>query len=98
MQSVVESCVLPEMFQAQYDNVWQKNPKWNAIEVTGGELYEWDESSTYIQEPPFLVDLKPEVEPIKPIIGGPLSGGARRFGDDRPHFAGGFDRGQQPGG
>jgi aconitate hydratase len=67
--SVVDSSVLPEMFQAQYDNVWQKNPKWNAIEVTGGELYEWDESSTYIQEPPFLVDLKPEVEPIKPIMG-----------------------------
>ena len=27
----------------QYDNVWQKNEKWNAIEVTGGELYEWDD-------------------------------------------------------
>ncbi|TWU24751.1 aconitate hydratase AcnA [Bythopirellula polymerisocia] len=69
VQSAVDSSVLPEMFQAQYDNVWAKNPKWNAIEVTGGELYEWNDASTYIQEPPFLVDLKPEVESIKPIMG-----------------------------
>ncbi len=69
VQSAVDNCVLPEMFQSQYDDVWTKNPKWNAIEVTGGELYEWDPTSTYIQEPPFLVDLEPEVGPIEPIMG-----------------------------
>ena len=69
VREVVEACVLPEMFQAQYDNVWQKNPKWNAIEVTGGELYDWSETSTYIQEPPFLVGLSREVEPIQPLAG-----------------------------
>ena len=67
VQSVVDACVLPEMFQNQYDNVWQKNDKWNAIDVSGGELYEWNDSSTYIQEPPFLVDITPEVSPIEPI-------------------------------
>lgn len=65
--SVVESCVLPEMFRNQYDNVWQKNDKWNAIEITGGDLYDWNDESTYIQEPPFLVGLKPAVDPITPI-------------------------------
>ena len=67
--SVVNSCVLPEMFRNQYDNVWQKNPKWNAIEITGGELYDWNDQSTYIQEPPFLVGLRREVDPIAPIRG-----------------------------
>jgi len=67
VREVVESCVLPEMFRNQYDDVWRKNPKWNEIEVTGGELYAWDADSTYIQEPPFLVDLTPEVGPIEPI-------------------------------
>ena len=59
VQAVVDACVLPEMFAKQYDDVWDKNPKWNAIKTSEGELYEWDESSTYIQEPPFLVDLTP---------------------------------------
>ena len=69
VKALVDSSVLPEMFQKQYDNVWQKNPKWNAIEITGGELYDWNPKSTYIQEPPFLVDLTPEVGPIQPITG-----------------------------
>jgi aconitate hydratase len=78
VQAVVDACVLPEMFEAQYDNVWKKNDKWNAIEVTGGELYAWDESSTYIQEPPFLADLATEPGPIRPIVGARCLGA---FGD-----------------
>jgi aconitate hydratase len=35
--------------------------------VKGGELFEWNEQSTYIQEPPFFTDLKPTPEAIKPI-------------------------------
>jgi aconitate hydratase len=67
VRTVVAECVLPEMFQNQYDNVWQKNDKWNAIQVTGGELYDWNDQSTYIQEPPFLTDLTPDVDPIRPL-------------------------------
>ena len=78
VQTVVDASVLPEMFEKQYDNVWQKNAKWNAIEVTGGELYAWDDASTYIQEPPFLVDLTPEPGPIQPIVGARCLGA---FGD-----------------
>jgi aconitate hydratase len=55
------------MFKKQYENVGEKNPEWNAIPVKGGELFSFDEKSTYIQEPPFFVDLKPEPAPIKPI-------------------------------
>jgi len=76
--AVVDSSVLPQMFEAQYDNVWQKNEKWNAIEVTGGELYEWNPASTYIQEPPFLFGLTPEPGPITPIVGARCLG---LFGD-----------------
>jgi aconitate hydratase len=67
VEAVVSSSVLPEMFRKEYDNVWQKNEKWNRLDVPRGELYSWDSKSTYIQEPPFLVDITAEVEPIKPI-------------------------------
>jgi aconitate hydratase len=42
---------------------------WNAIKVTGGDLYAWDDKSTYIQEPPFLEGITREVSPILPILG-----------------------------
>jgi aconitate hydratase A / 2-methylisocitrate dehydratase len=69
VQAVVDQCVLPEMFESQYDGIWNKNPKWNAMKTSEGELYGWDAKSTYIQEPPFLVDLSPEPQPIEPIHG-----------------------------
>jgi aconitate hydratase len=69
VQSVVEKCVLPEMFEEQYGDIWHKNPKWNSIKTSEGELYEFDPNSTYIQEPPFLVDLPPAPGPIQPIRG-----------------------------
>jgi len=69
VSDVVSACVLPEMFQEQYDGVWEKNEKWNAINTSEGELYDWDDASTYIQEPPFLASLTRDVSPITPIAG-----------------------------
>ncbi|MCB8991709.1 MAG: aconitate hydratase AcnA [Ardenticatenaceae bacterium] len=65
-QSVAAS-LTPEMFNEQYANVWDGNEQWNEIPVSGGEIYEWDENSTYIQEPPFFTELTPEVKPITNI-------------------------------
>ena len=66
---VVNASITPEMFENQYGSAFTSNEVWNKIEVTGGDLYEWSDASTYIQEPPFMVDLTPEVESIKPISG-----------------------------
>lgn len=46
--------VSPEMFRSKYENVFTQNERWNSIPVPEGELYEWDEKSTYIQNPPFF--------------------------------------------
>ncbi len=46
-----------EMFQKTYANVFDGNPSWNAIPVAGGDLFEFKESSTYIQDPPFFQGL-----------------------------------------
>ena len=46
----------PEDFRRLYNNFAEENPLWNQIPSTGGLLYEWDSSSTYIQEPPFFTE------------------------------------------
>ena len=48
------------MFTKSYANVFDGNPMWNAIPVSGGDVYAWNAYSTYIQNPPFFSDLKPE--------------------------------------
>jgi len=58
----------PEMFRFSYANVWDGNPTWNAIPVTGGDLYDFKPESTYIQEPPFFTGMAlepPKVEAIR---------------------------------
>lgn len=67
VDQAIESSVKPEMFASQYSNVFASNEKWNAIEITSSALYAWDDSSTYIQEPPFLVDIEREPEEVQPI-------------------------------
>jgi aconitate hydratase len=65
----VAASLKPEMFTKSYANVFDGNPKWNAIPVAGGELYRWDEASTYIHEPPFFQGLTLEPAPITDIHG-----------------------------
>jgi aconitate hydratase len=65
----VAASLKPEMFTKSYGNVFDGNAKWNAIPVAGGELYAWDEASTYIHEPPFFLGLEPEPKPSADIRG-----------------------------
>jgi aconitate hydratase A / 2-methylisocitrate dehydratase len=66
---IMSQAIQPEMFRETYKNVWDGNPTWNAIPVSGGALYEWRRESTYIQEPPFFLALQPEPSPVGPIRG-----------------------------
>lgn len=56
-----------EAFIRSYGGLESSNPQWNAITLSGSELYPWNEESTYIQEPPFFTDMSMIVEPISPI-------------------------------
>jgi len=67
IQATVAQSIDPEMFQARYGNAFECNEMWNKIPVNEGDLYAWDESSTYIQEPPFLAGLTTELRPVQPI-------------------------------
>jgi aconitate hydratase len=65
----IASALKPEQFATEYGNVFDGNPRWNAIPVTGGELYAWSDASTYIHEPPFFQGLTSEPLPTKDIAG-----------------------------
>ena len=57
IDKVVSTCVTREQFIHQYANVSEGPPEWKAIKVTGGELFDWSDDSTYIQNPPFFEEL-----------------------------------------
>ncbi len=44
----------PEEYRRNYGGGFSENARWNDLPVRGGNLYEWDPSSTYVQEPPYF--------------------------------------------
>ncbi len=66
IHQVIANSVQPEMFANRYAHAFDSNDRWNAIQVSGGDLYEWDTDSTYIQEPPFMENLTREHRPFSP--------------------------------
>jgi aconitate hydratase len=69
VRQTVAEAVVPEQFQSRYGNVWQSNERWNAVPTSAGDLYEWKDESTYIQEPPFLAELTREATPPASVSG-----------------------------
>ena len=65
---VVSSSVTRDQFITEYGAVYDGSAMWRMIDTSGGALYEWDDSSTYIQEPPFFIDLAEDPTPIEPIV------------------------------
>lgn len=43
-----------ETYRRLYSNFVEQNPMWNEIPSSTGAAYEWDDESTYIQEPPYF--------------------------------------------
>ena len=67
LKQYLSNATKPETFRRMYDGIEESNEEWNKIPVKGGVLFDWDRDSTYIQEPPFFVDMSVEPEPLRPI-------------------------------
>ena len=50
----MRAALKPEVFRRLYRDFAAQNPKWNDIPASAGQVYQWDEHSTYIQQPPFF--------------------------------------------
>ena len=67
LEKLVVESVKPELFNKEYSNVYKANELWNNIEVGDSPLYDFDESSTYIQSPPFFDNLSKEPSKIEAL-------------------------------
>ncbi|HEX6567098.1 MAG TPA: aconitate hydratase AcnA [Chthoniobacterales bacterium] len=69
VRDAMASALSPEVFGQLYSDFAGQNPKWNEIPATTGVVYEWDEKSDYIHNPPYFADFSLEVGDISDIIG-----------------------------
>jgi aconitate hydratase len=69
VKDAMKSALSPETFRRLYSDFAGQNPKWNEIPSATGEVYAWDEQSTYIQEPPFFQNFSMQAGTIGEIKG-----------------------------
>ena len=69
VREALAASVKREFFEAEYGGIFESNEAWNAIEGSGGALYDWSSESTYVQEPPFFQGMGVEEPPLRPIRG-----------------------------
>ena len=67
INETVAASVKVEMFRDKYSDVFGGSDMWKEINVTGGDLYQWDEKSTYIHHPPYFQELTLDVSTVKDI-------------------------------
>jgi aconitate hydratase len=58
-----------ETYRRNYAGFAQQNPLWNEVPTTAGQIYEWDNASTYVREPPYFDGFKMKPEGIAEIKG-----------------------------
>ena len=67
ISDTIAACVKVEMFKDKYADVFSGSDMWKEIKVTEGDIYEWDESSTYIHHPPYFQELSMEADSVNDI-------------------------------
>jgi aconitate hydratase A / 2-methylisocitrate dehydratase len=69
VESTMRSSVSSEMFRKEYADVFAGDEHWRALPIPEGDLYAWDDKSTYIKNPPYF-----EGMPLKPGVISDLRG------------------------
>src|SRR2546429_4581414 len=69
IRGAMQKALAPETFRKLYRDFADQNPKWNDIPSSRGDIYQWDEKSDYIHEPPFFQNFSMEPSHIAEIRG-----------------------------
>jgi aconitate hydratase len=68
INEAMNKAVTPELFKKEYERVFDENERWNELKTSADDqLYAFDTSSTYIQNPPFFEELSAELKEIQPL-------------------------------
>jgi aconitate hydratase len=69
IQATIRKCVTPAMFKKRYANVFSGDRLWKKVKTAGGLTYAWDETSTYVQHPPYFAGMSDHAGSVEDIHG-----------------------------
>ncbi len=69
IHEVIGSTIDSEMFSSSYDSVFAGDANWTGIDSPTGDIYTWDEASTYVKNPPYFEGMTMDTAPVTNIEG-----------------------------
>jgi aconitate hydratase len=69
IEEVVDSAIASEMFTRDYADVFAGDEAWQQLPTPEGDIFEWDESSTYVRKPPYFEGMGAEPSPVTDVSG-----------------------------
>ncbi len=69
VQEVVTRTIRRELFRRNYDDVYTGDEQWRSLPVPEGDLYEWEEDSTYIRRPPYFDGMPRDPGTVEDVTG-----------------------------
>ncbi len=67
IQEFIAKSVDSEMFRKSYSSVFTGDENWNSISLPAGKIYQWNEKSTYVKNPPYFVGMNMKPNPVADI-------------------------------
>ena len=67
IQELIEETINPAMFNQAYSESLKGDENWQELSIPSGEIYEWQEDSTYIKKPPYFDGMVMDIAPINNI-------------------------------
>jgi aconitate hydratase len=67
VMNTVNTSVRAESFKRAYEESLQGDERWKGVEAPAGEIFQWDETSTYVKRPPYFEDMPRQAPPLKDI-------------------------------
>ncbi len=69
VESVIRASLTPSMFTKEYGEVFEGDSQWKSIRIPVGQIYAWDEKSTYIKKPPYFEDMVDPATSVTDLTG-----------------------------
>ncbi len=69
VQDVIDVAVNAEMFAKDYSDVFAGDERWKSLPTPTGQVFEWEDSSTYVRKPPYFEGMSARPEPVADIDG-----------------------------
>ncbi len=69
VNAVVQQCVKQEMFKREYSRIFEGDEHWKKMSSPAGPIFQWDDSSTYVKEPPYFEGFGPQPPALRDVQG-----------------------------